>query len=200
MALSERPNRAEPWFALYVSPRREKTVDRLLSEIGYSTFLPMYRARRQWSDRVKTLDLPLFPGYVFCRLGDSHHRKAVSVPGVMSVVRCGSGNGEIPDTEIEAIRLLTRFGDGLQPWNELTVGEEVSIESGPLAGLRGLLVRTVRESRLVVSIQQIDRSVSIEVEREHVRAVKLPARRSTSAHGTSSPPQASSSKSRSVYC
>lgn len=177
MLVAEYPNRPLPWFALYVLPRHEKAVDRQLNQIGYQSFLPIYQSRRKWSDRVKSVDLPLFPGYVFCRLDTDRPLKAVSVPGVCSIVRCGPDGGAISDPEIDALRRLTEVGRGLEPWTDLAVGVEVQVEAGPMAGVRGTLMRFRKETRLIVSIKQIERSISVEVDREDVRPVPCSARR-----------------------
>lgn len=177
MCASIQFNSSGLWFALYVAPRHEKVVDRQLNQIGYETFLPLYRSRRKWSDRVKTVDLPLFPGYLFCRLDPASPLKVVSLPSVWQVVRGGPNGGALTSEEIDAVRRITELGRSVEPFNDLAVGEQVRVESGPLAGIRGVLVGFRGSSRLVVSVEQIQRSVMVEVDRADVLPVRLPPRR-----------------------
>ncbi len=77
----------DPWYALRVTVRHERAVDRRLAELGYESLLPVYRSRRVWSDRIKALKVPLFPGYVFCRLSPDRAVKTYMVPRALGVVR-----------------------------------------------------------------------------------------------------------------
>jgi transcription antitermination factor NusG len=160
---------SDSWYALQVKPRFEKHVTGQLSGKGYETFLPSYVAKRKWSDRVKSLSLPLFPGYVFCRF-DVHSRLPILVtPGVMSVVGVGKTPAPIEDTEMLAIRQVIDSGVPAQRWPYLNCGEMVRVESGPLEGLTGIVVRMKGTEHLVVSVSLLMRSVSVEIDRDSIR-------------------------------
>ena len=104
------------WFALAVKPRHEKAVARNLDRKGLETFLPLYSSRRRWSDRMKTVQLSLFPGYVFCRFGQERRLDVLNLPSVISIVGFGNAAVPVPDAEIEAVRILLASGRRVGPW------------------------------------------------------------------------------------
>jgi transcription antitermination factor NusG len=160
---------AFPWFALRVRSNCEQVAALHLRERGFEEFAPTYKTERQWSDRKKQIDLPLFPGYVFCRMNPEDRLPVLTVPGTVGLVGFGKGPSAIPDHEIESIR--TMFGSGLvvAPWPFLHEGQAVLIERGPLAGVEGILQEIKKTFRLVVSIRLLQRSVSAEIDRTWIR-------------------------------
>lgn len=156
------------WFALTVKPQHEKKAAWALRTKGLEEFLPLYRARRRWSDRVKEIELPLFPGYVFCRFSSQDRPPVLTTPGVISIVGFGSDPAAIPAAEIAAIRAMLGSGLPVQPWPFLKVGQFVRILEGPLSGLEGLLIREKDSCRVVLSIELLQRSVAVEVDREWI--------------------------------
>lgn len=159
------------WFALSVKRNREKHVAEILRGKGYEEFLPLYRSRRRWSDRYKELELPLFPGYVFCRFEPARRLPVLTTPGVILVVGNGRAPMAVEDSEIEALKLVVSSRRQVQPWPYLQVGERVMIENGALAGLEGILQDVRKSCRIVVSVELLQRSVAVEVERSWVRPV-----------------------------
>ncbi len=157
------------WYAVRVRPRFERLVSTSLSGKGYDEYLPLYRSRRKWSDRAKDLDLPLFPGYLFCRFDVDVRLPILTTPGVISVVGIGRIPVAIPDSEVDAIQTMIRSGLHLQPWPQLAVGSRVLIEQGPLKGLEGVALDVKKKFRLFVSVPLLQRSVSVEIDREWVR-------------------------------
>lgn len=148
------------WFALQVRPKHERTVATHLSRLGLDEYVPLKRVRRQWSDRVKELDAPLFPGYIFCRFSYAERLRVLNSPGVQSAV------GSVEDAEIEAVRTLVSSGRPLAHLPFLRIGQSVSIEKGPFAGIRGVVLRDESAWRVVVSVEALDRSIAVEVDRE----------------------------------
>src|SRR3954465_10335954 len=127
------------WYGIRVRSKFERVASASLCGKGYDEFLPLYRSRRQWSDRSKELDLPLFPGYLFCRLDiQKSFLPVLTTPGVISIVGAGRTPVSIPDSEIHAIKTVIRSGLQAQPWPHLAVGSKVLIEKGPLAGIEGI--------------------------------------------------------------
>jgi transcription antitermination factor NusG len=158
-----------PWYALWVRSRHEKTVAEVLTGKGFDTFLPVYRSRRRWSDRIQEVDLPLIPGYVFCRF-DIHNRLPVlTTPGMVHII--GSGKTPQPVDEIEMQSLITavRAGVHLQLWPFLKIGQRVVIEEGPLRSLEGVLVTTKGKDQLILSVSLLQRSVAVAVDRRWIR-------------------------------
>lgn len=140
-----------------------------LRERGLEEFNPSYEVERQWSDRIRRIARPLFPGYVFCRININDRMPALTVPGVVGLVGIGRQPVSIPETEVEWIRTMVRSGLAVSPWPFLKEGDPVLIERGPLSGLEGLLLKIKRRSRIVVSIDLLQRSVSAEIDISWVR-------------------------------
>jgi transcription antitermination factor NusG len=130
------------------------------------SFLPLYRSRRRWSDRTRVLDLPLFPGYVFCRFHPELLLPVVTTPGVVQIVGSGKQPHPIADEEIAAIQRMLHSGSEIEPWPYLKAGQKVRILDGPLFGVEGLLVEVKNRRRLVVSVHLLQRSVAVEVDRD----------------------------------
>ena len=163
---------AGPWFALRVRSKHEQVTSRYLHNLGYDHFAPTYKASTQWSDRKKTADHFLFPGYVFCRMNPTNRLPVLTTPGVVDVVGFGGGPTSIPDQEIEQVRAMVRSGQLVRPWPYLEVGQVVRLQHGPLAGLDGILVEVKGTIRLVVSIRLLQRSVATEVDRDWASPLK----------------------------
>jgi transcription antitermination factor NusG len=158
------------WFALRVKPRFEKTVATSARNKGYEEFLPLYQCRRRWSDRFQSVELPLFPGYVFCQLNPEFRLPLLTIPGALHFIGTGRIPASIDDEEIAALQTAMRSGLWAEPWPFLNVGQRVRLEEGPLAGLEGLLIEEVRKKqRLIVSVTLLKRSVAVEIERDWVR-------------------------------
>jgi transcription antitermination factor NusG len=154
----------DQWFALRIKPQREKIVASALRSKGYEEFLPLYRCRRRWSDRIKEMDLPLFPGYVFCRF-DVHSRLPILVtPGVLLIVGVGKTPSPVDDSEIAALQSIVKSGLQAEPWPFLKIGQRVRIEHGSLEGVEGILVAIKKPYRLVVSVTLLQRSVAVEID------------------------------------
>lgn len=179
-------NNHSAWFALTVKPRHEKVAAQDLRSKGLEDFLPLYHARRCWSDRVKSVELPLFPGYLFCRFESYKDRlKVLSTTSVISIISFGEELAPVEEAEIAAIQSLLRSGLPVEPWPFLRVGEPVRVESGPLTGLQGILSREKNVSRVVINVELLQRSVAVEIDRHRLSAVN-----STTAHIRSSQPWA----------
>lgn len=170
------PQCSGDWYALRVKPRHEKRVAEVLRSLGYEEFLPLYQARRRWSDRYKTVSLPLFSCYTFCRLGSGAPTLAVRIPGVAGIVGVGKMPKPIENSEIEAIRSIVRSGLPAAPWPQPREGGRVRVVGGPLRGLEGVLRSVKGADRLVVAISLLQRSVAVEIKREWVMVLSSTVR------------------------
>lgn len=153
-----------PWYALQCWLRKESMIAAQLEGQGFECFLPKYKSLREWSDRKKEVEQPLFPGYLFCRFDYSQRRPVVVTPGVLQVVGCGRTPTPIEDREMEAIQIAVASGVPGQPWPYLEVGEKVRIHTGKLSGLEGILVNFKGNHRVVLSVTLLQRSVALEVD------------------------------------
>jgi len=180
-----------PWFALQVRTRYEKTVASFLDGKGYHWFLPTFREKRRWSDRIKESDSPLFPGYLFCQF-DPHHRLPIlKTPGLISIVGTAKIPTPVDRAEILAIHALVNSGLPRQPWPYLQAGERVRIEHGALAGLEGIFLHEKGNDRLVLSVTLLQRSIAAEIDRSWVVPIhSRPALRPAGVpHGAVTHPQ-----------
>ena len=123
----------------------------------------MFWARRRWSDRIKVLQVPLFPGYLFCRFEPENRPPILTIPGVVLVVGLGKIPVAVNPVEIEAIRLAVNSGRDVKPWNHFCVGRKVRIAEGPLCGVEGVLQRFKGGCHLVLGIELLQRRVAVEV-------------------------------------
>lgn len=163
-----------PWFAVQVRTRHEIGIADYLSAKGYEQFLPLYKCRRVWSDRIKEVEAPLFPGYLFCRFDPCDRLPILKTPGVVQIV--GSGRSPIPvcDAEIAALQKVVASGLPNRPWPFLHTGDKVQIEAGPLRGLEGVLVAFRGSSQLVLSVSLLQRSVAVEIDCAFVSPIYPP--------------------------
>lgn len=159
------------WFALQTKSRCEKKVEYLLTQKGYECFLPTYQQKRQWSDRIVELELPLFPTYVFCCFVPSAIGKAVLTPGINRIVGFGGSPIAVPAKEIEALQLLARSSLLREPWEHIPIGAMIQVETGPLAGVQGILTSVDNKRRLVVSVTLLQRSVAIQLDKDTLLSV-----------------------------
>ncbi len=165
---------SQSWYAVHVKTSCEQRVRTHLEQKSYSVFLPTQRIRRRWADRVKVVDVPLFPGYVFCQLNSQCSAKVITTPGVLKIVGSGRQPAAIADEEIAALQRFVRANIDVEPWPYFVVGQMVRINAGPLAGVEGRVVSIANSWRLIVSVTLLQRSVAVAVEREWLAPVKDP--------------------------
>jgi transcription antitermination factor NusG len=170
------------WYALHVRSRFERVVARNLEGKGIEGFLPLYRTRHRWSDRVKEIELPLFPGYVFCRLDIRDRLPVLTIPGVHSVVGVAKQPLPVDECQLNDIRSLLSSGLSCEPWPFLAVGQTVRIENGALAGVQGTIVSVKNQFRLVISVHLLQRAVAVEIDRESVSLVSTSAKEDLSRY------------------
>ena len=152
------------WYALQIQSRLGSVTSATLRGRGYEEFRPLYRSRRRWSDRVKDLELPLFPGYLFCRFDVSNRLPILTTPGVIGIVGFGKTPVPIEDGEIEAIHRVLKTGIAAEPWKYIVSGQRVRVEHGALAGLEGIFVEAKKNHRLLLSVTLLQRSVAIQID------------------------------------
>jgi transcription antitermination factor NusG len=159
------------WYALHVRTRFEKVVARNLRGKGFEEFLPLYKRANRWSDRIKEIELPLFPGYVFCRFNPHDRLPVLTVPGVNAVVGIGKELMPVEESELDAVRAVLKSEAYCEPWPYLGVGHRVQVEYGPLAGTQGIVMMVKNSYRLVISVNMLQRSVAVEIDRDCLKPV-----------------------------
>jgi transcription antitermination factor NusG len=157
------------WFAVYTTCRHEKRIAQHLTQREIEHYLPLYRSERKWRDGSKvTLELPLFPGYIFVRIKRSERVSVLSVPGALAVV--GGTGGEpapLPDSAIESLRVgLQEYR--IEPHPLLQIGQQVRIRAGAFAGMEGVVIRRKSGLRVVLTLEQIMQSIVFEIDEADV--------------------------------
>jgi len=152
------------WYALQVRTRKEAYVASQIQGQGFECLLPTYKSIRKWSDRVKELEQPLFPGYLFCRFDFQNRRSVITTPGVLQIVGFGRTATPVADEEIRGLQLAASSDMPKQPWPYLEIGQRVQVIYGTLTGLEGILVNVKGNHRVVLSVTLLQRSVAMEVE------------------------------------
>jgi transcription antitermination factor NusG len=168
---------AEPtevrWYAIRSRSRAEKEITRQLDKHGIETFLPLVIEVRVWSDRHKKVQLPLFPGYTFVRIdySSSSRREVLQARGVVGFVGMKGAGIPIPDEQIRDIQTVLANNVPCRDHSYLKVGQRVRVRGGSLNGLEGILVGQKGARNLIISVEPIQRSLSICVEGYEVEAV-----------------------------
>jgi transcription antitermination factor NusG len=152
-----------PWWALYTRHQHEKAVADTLAVKGFEVFLPLYESTRRWKDRTKVLSLPLFPCYLFVRGGLDRKLQVVTTPGIHMILYRGDRVATIPQQEIEAIQRAVEGSYRVEPHPFLKVGMRVRVVRGALEGVEGILLRKKNICRLILSVDMLAQSVSVEV-------------------------------------
>ena len=163
-------NQQWPWFAILARTSREKSACLLLENAGYECFLPISKYMRRWSDRMKEVEAPLFPGYLFCRMNPNDRLPVLMTPGVIQIVGTGKTPIPVEEQEIAAIQRVEKSGLSTMPWPYLQVGHVARIEEGPLRGMTGIVIRIKSGLKLVLSVNLLQRSIAVEIDRSWIGA------------------------------
>ncbi|MBV8843360.1 MAG: UpxY family transcription antiterminator [Bryobacterales bacterium] len=159
----------QSWYGLRVRSNFERQVSQLLRAKDIQEYLPLYKTRRAWSDRVREIELPLIPGYVFCRIALESRPKVLATTGVVGLA--GSQNQPLPidERELAAVRKMAETQSTVEPWPFLRIGQRVRVHRGPLTGVEGILLKVKSSYRLVVSVTLLGRGVASEIDAAYVR-------------------------------
>jgi transcription antitermination factor NusG len=162
------------WYAAYTWSRHEKSVAKQLEERRVNSFLPLYRSWHRWKDRRQEVTLPLFPSYVFVHMSLTERLRVLELPGVVALVTFQGKPAVLPAEEIEALRRGLDQEICAEPHPYLKIGQKVRLRGGPLAGTEGILlskpVSKKDKLRMVISLEVLMRSISVEVDAADVAA------------------------------
>jgi transcription antitermination factor NusG len=148
---------------------------------GFEEFLPLYKSRRRWGQRIVEIELPLFAGYVFCRFDPGERRVPVATtPGVMGIVGFGGKAMPLDDGEVAAIRRVIHLDIAAEPWKYVQSGQRVRVEHGALAGMEGIFVEARKRHKLLLSVTLLQRAVAIQVDDAFVRKIVKPISKNAS--------------------
>jgi len=161
-----------PWYAIYTKPRHEKKVDSQLLEKRFETYLPLVKRIRQWKDRKKKVDMPLFSSYVFVNFEYKYRFDVLQTDGVVKIVNFNGIPAVVPDWQIASLRKMLEHPETLQMEKYFKTGELVEVTTGPMKGMRGVVMRRKGEHRLVLTIDGIMQSVSVEMEAADLKIIR----------------------------
>lgn len=159
------------WYAVHVKSRHEFKVHDHLSHTGLESFLPTVDRLSRWKDRKKLVSFPLFSSYLFVHIHNTYEEKltVLKKPGVVRLL--GNGTGEpipVPDEQVTSLQSLVTQKRDLDPYPYLKEGDRIRIKKGPLAGLEGILIKKADQHRLILSIDIIQKSVSVQIDASEV--------------------------------
>ena len=160
------------WFAVYTTCRHEKRIAQHLAQREIQHYLPLYRSDRKWRDGSKvTLELPLFPSYIFVRIRRSERANVLSVPGALALVG-GTGGEPAPleDSAVDALRAGLRERK-IEPHPLLRIGQRVRICCGAFTGMEGIVIRRKGGCRIVLTLEQIMQSVAVEIDESDLECI-----------------------------
>jgi len=160
------------WYALYTRPRHEKRVYDELVGKGIVAFLPVVKRLRQWKDRRKWVEMPLFSSYVFVNIELKNRYDALETRGVVRMVSFGGVPAAIPDWQIEQLQRVIKHPESLQPEKYLKEGDYVEVVEGPFKGIKGYLREIRGRYRIAILIDGIYQSASFEIDRRWVRKIE----------------------------
>ncbi len=162
------------WFAIYAKSRSEKKVHKLLEDIDVESFLPLITRVKQWSDRKKKVEEPLFRSYLFVHIDLTDYYKVLQVPGVVKFINFENRPVPVPENQIVAIRQYVNDSDLHDDINydDFKEGELVRIKSGQMKDLVGRFVKIKGKHRIIIDIESVGQSLPINISRSSVEAVK----------------------------
>lgn len=158
------------WYVIYTRSRAEKKTRDLLQEIGYEVFLPLIKTVRQWSDRKKKVEVPLFSGYLFIKADQKDFWEIRKIEGVVNFIHFGKNIAKVREQDILNIRILLTESENISVINTpFTQGEEIEITDGKFKGYKGLVDFRKGKNKLVVSLLEIGMSVKLEIPAQFVK-------------------------------
>ena len=152
------------WYALYTKPRNEKKAFESLGEAGIEAYLPLIKTLKQWSDRKKWVEEPLFRSYIFVHIDKSDYFKVLNVFGIVRYITFEGKAVAIPENQIQAIKqYVGKDFEPLDETKEFSIGDKVEVVKGSLMGLQGRLVSIKNKQKVKIEIEAIAQSVYVSV-------------------------------------
>ena len=162
------------WYAVYTKPRAEKKVYQRMLDQDIEAFLPLVKTVRQWSDRKKTVQVPLISSYVFVNMPEQDLYRTLPIHGTVNVLKHLGKPAKIRDVEIENLRILSDTDDTYEIENSkrLIEGDVVEVEKGPFTGLIAICEKKYGNHRVVVKIDSLQSCVVVNVPLSYLRKIE----------------------------
>jgi len=160
------------WYLLYTAPRAEKKTQLELNKKGYKTFLPLQKTLKNWSDRKKWVESPLFNGYIFIEtILEKNYTNILNTKGVVRFVSFGNKPVIVMQRELNLIEKILGFAENLEVTSEIfTLGQKVEVTSGTLMGTKGILVQKNGKKHFMIEIESISQKVLLNIPLKMLKA------------------------------
>lgn len=162
------------WRVIYVASRREKKVNELLNRAGVENFLPLIWVKRQWSDRLKQVEMPLFSGYLFVKPTDINRDVILQTPGVIKFLQYDGADARVLDVTISSLKLAIEKGHTFLNTEEIHVkiGNRVTVTAGPFSGVEGRVASYNNNNYVLIELEAIGKQMCIKIEKSYLKNVK----------------------------
>ena len=161
------------WYAVYTRPRFEKLVAQRLQEQGIEAYLPLIKTMRQWSDRKKMVEVPLFSSYVFVHIERRHYDQVLQIHGAVKYITFEGKAATIPTDQINNLKIIVNSNEKVEThWDTRRKGDKVIVNAGSLKGLKGELITEGDRKKVLVRIDSIDQNLTVEVHSSLIEKIK----------------------------
>ena len=161
------------WYAVYTRPRFEKQVHKGLHDQGIEAYLPLVKTMKQWSDRKKMVEVPLFSSYVFVHIDRSQYDQVLQTHGVVKYITFEGKAATIPANQIDNLKIIIDSNEKVETtWESRKKGDRVAVIAGSLKGLKGELITEGNRKKVLVRIQGIDQNLTVEVHSSLIEKIK----------------------------
>lgn len=164
---------ATKWYAIYTRPRFEKQVLKSLQDQGIDAYLPLIKTMRQWSDRKKMVEIPLFSSYVFVNIDRKSYDQVLQTHGVVKYITFEGKAATIPPDQIDNLKIIVNSSEKVDTtWETRSKGDRVMVTAGSLKGLKGILITDGDRKKVLVRIDSIDQNLTVEVHPSLIEQIK----------------------------
>lgn len=161
------------WYAVYTRPRFEKQVSQRLQEQGIEAYLPLIKTMRQWSDRKKMVEIPLFSSYVFVHIDRRFYDQVLQTNGVVKYITFEGKAATIPPEQIDNLKIIVNSNEKVETtWEKRIKGDKVVVTAGSLKGLKGELITDGDRRKVLVRIDKIDQNLVVEVHSSLIEKIR----------------------------
>ena len=162
----------EKWIAVYTKSRHEKVVIQELENKNIEAYCPIFKERRQWSDRKRWVEFPLFRSYVFAKIELKNSLYILQAMGVHHIIKFQGNISIIPDEIIQNIKIMIDGGFTLEQVEYFVKGDEVIVVDGPLKGMEGIVVKIKNENKLVLKVAAIQQAIAVQIHPGYLKPKK----------------------------
>ncbi len=165
-----RKNQVSQWYAIYTRPQHEKKIYTQLREQKINAYLPLQTTIRQWSDRKKKVDLPLFSCYLFVHITLNEYYKVLNIPGVIRFITFEGKAVKIPERQIQVIKDVLSHHEVISEITEpIYIGSKIRVCKGPLTGIKGELIEFAGKKRVIIRIEEIGKYLMVNIPLQYLK-------------------------------